>query len=182
MANYLTQQDVQDYGTELIDVVQRGALHAVAPQLQNLEQQNIELQRRLARESRARLDAVVEQAVPNYREIDNTPHWHRYLLTVDPLSGRVRQTLLNDAIASGTTHRVISFFRQFLQGGPRGRARPGRGHPHQASPSIPVPTSNSSSRTAKVPMPVEKLNGPGRKPTSSRPVAKAGCSGDVGGK
>ena len=33
---WLTQQDVQDYGTDLIDVVQRGALNAVAPHLQNL--------------------------------------------------------------------------------------------------------------------------------------------------
>ena len=43
-ADYLTEQDVQNYGNELIDVTQRAALHAVAPQLQELEQQNAELQ------------------------------------------------------------------------------------------------------------------------------------------
>ena len=66
------------------------------------EQQNLELQNRLAREARARLDAVVERAVPNYREIDQDPRWHNWLRSVDPLSGRVRQTLLDEAIASTT--------------------------------------------------------------------------------
>ena len=84
------------------DFAQRAALHAVAPHLQASEQQNLELQNRLAREARARLDAAVERAVPNYREIDQEPRWHNWLRSVDPLSGRVRQTLLDEAIASAT--------------------------------------------------------------------------------
>jgi hypothetical protein len=115
MAQYLTQQDVQDYGSDLVDFAQRAAVHAVAPHLQNLEQQNHELQRRLAQEARHRLDAAVEQAIPNYRTIDQDPRWHQFLLTVDSLSGRQRQTLLNDAIASADANRVIAFFRTFLR-------------------------------------------------------------------
>ena len=99
------------------EFAQRAALHAVAPHLQASEQQNLEPQNRLAREARARLDAAVERAVPNYREIDQDPRWHNWLRSVDPLSGRVRQTLLDEAIASVTPHRVISFFQQFLQSG-----------------------------------------------------------------
>ena len=37
MATWLTNEDVQNFGTELLDVSQRAALHAVAPALQNLE-------------------------------------------------------------------------------------------------------------------------------------------------
>ena len=55
------------------DFAQRAALHAVAPHLQASEQQNLELQNRLAREARHRLDRQVERAVPNYREIDQDP-------------------------------------------------------------------------------------------------------------
>jgi hypothetical protein len=55
--------------------------------------------------------------VPNYREIDKDPRWHQWLQTPDPPSGRVRQRLLDQAIASATPHRVISFFQQFLQSG-----------------------------------------------------------------
>ena len=87
----------------------------MAPHLQNLEQQNIELRQRLARETRHRLDQAVEQAVPNFREIDRDPYWHRWLLSTDPLSGRMRQDLLNEAIAAADASKVVSFFRGFLQ-------------------------------------------------------------------
>jgi hypothetical protein len=112
--SYLTQDDVQNYGNELIDVTQRAALHAIAPHLMNLEQQNAELQARLAKDTRRILDQQVELAVPNYREIDRDPRWHRWLLGVDVLSGRVRQQLLNEAISSASAPRVISFFKGFL--------------------------------------------------------------------
>ena len=127
--SYLTQQDVQNYGSELLDVSQRAALHAIAPHLQNLEQQNAELQRRLQKEARHRLDSQVEAAIPNYREIDRDPQWHRWLLGYDTLSGEVRQRLLNTAIQSGDAGRVIAFFRGYQRevgGTQASSAAPGR--------------------------------------------------------
>ena len=106
---------MNNYGPELINVTQRAALQAVAPHLQNLESQNVALRQRLAVEARHRLDQRVERAVPDYREIDRDPQWHRWLLGVDTLTGRVRQQLLNDAIASGSDARVAAFFRGFQQ-------------------------------------------------------------------
>jgi hypothetical protein len=116
MANYyLTQDDVNNYGHELIDVTQRAALHAVGPALEGLAQQNEELRQRLAVEARRNLDQRVAAAVPNYQAIDRDPRWHRWLLQVDPLSGHPRQLLLNDAIASGSDARIAAFFRGFQQ-------------------------------------------------------------------
>jgi hypothetical protein len=115
MVDYLTRTDLENYGSDLLDVTQRAALHAVAPHLQNLEQQNAELQRRLAKEARHRLDSQIERALPNYREIDRDPHWHRWLLGYDTYTGLVRQQLLNNAIASGDANRVVAFFRGFQQ-------------------------------------------------------------------
>jgi len=109
----LTQQDLDNYGSELLDVSQRAAMHAVAPHLQNLEYQNAELRQRLAAEARHRLDREVEAAVPNFREIDRNPEWHNWLRQPDPLSGRPRQMLLDDAIASGSVSRVSAFFNGF---------------------------------------------------------------------
>jgi hypothetical protein len=60
-SSYLTQNDVDNYGHELIDVTQRAALQAVAPHLQSLEQQNAALQRRLAIEVRRRLDDQISR-------------------------------------------------------------------------------------------------------------------------
>jgi hypothetical protein len=124
MSNYLTHEDVQNYGSELVAFSQRAALNAAAPHLQNLEQQNLELQRRLAIEARRNLDQRVEAAVPDFREIDRDPDWHRYLLGVETYSGRVRQVLLNDAIAAGDASRVIQFFRGFR------REEQNSGQPH----------------------------------------------------
>src|SRR5262245_1295507 len=101
MANYLTQDDVYNYGGDMLDMSQRAALHAVAPHLQNLEHQNAELRHHLAREQRHRLDQQVEAAIPNYREIDNDPRWHAWLRGLDLLNGRVRQYLLDQAISAG---------------------------------------------------------------------------------
>ena len=77
MSDYLTQDDVQNYGGDLLDVSQRAAMHAVTPHLQALGQQNAELQRRLAIEARKNLDQRVATAVPNYQAIDQNPAWHR---------------------------------------------------------------------------------------------------------
>jgi hypothetical protein len=75
MAAWLTTEDEQNYGRELLDVSQRAALHAVAPAIQDLRQQGAELQRRLAIEARRNLDQAVERAIPNYQEVDRDPRW-----------------------------------------------------------------------------------------------------------
>ena len=112
---YLTNEDVQNYGSDFVDFAQRAAAHVVAPQIQQLQEENHQLQQRLAREARHRLDAAVAQAVPDYENIDRDPRWHQWLLQIDPLNGVVRQQVLNDAIAAGSAVRVIAFFRGFLQ-------------------------------------------------------------------
>jgi hypothetical protein len=114
MPDYLTQQDVQDFGPELVDFAQRAAIQATAPHLQQLGQQNAALEQQLAIERRKRLDQEVAAAVPNYEQIDADPRWHRWLLQPDPLTGAVRQEVLNDAIMSGSASRVVAFFRGFL--------------------------------------------------------------------
>jgi hypothetical protein len=110
---YLTPEDEQNYGRDLLDVTQRAAMQVVAPKIIEIEEQNAHLRRELVKEQRNNLDRLVEMAVPNYREIDRNPRWHRWLLGIDLLSGRVRQQLLNEAIASASAPRVISFFHGF---------------------------------------------------------------------
>jgi hypothetical protein len=113
--NFLTRADVENYGSDLVDFAQRAAAHAMAPHLQNLNAENAELRQQLAREARHRLDQQVAAAIPNYRDIDRDPRWHQWLMTLDPLTGQIRQQLLNDAIASGSVARVSAFFRGFQQ-------------------------------------------------------------------
>jgi hypothetical protein len=111
--NFLTPEDEQNYGRDLLDVAQRAALQVVAPKVHEIELQNKDLQGQLAKERRRGLDQAVELAVPDFREIDRNPRWHRWLLGIDVFTGTVRQRLLDDAIASASAPRVISFFNSF---------------------------------------------------------------------
>ena len=56
MPAYLTEQDEQTYGRELIDFATRAAAQTVAPHLQYLEAQNASLRQQLNREQRHRVD------------------------------------------------------------------------------------------------------------------------------
>ena len=114
MPNYLTQKDVEDYGHDVLDLAQRAALHATAPELQRINDQNESLRRQLAQEQRRGLYRTLDAQLPTWQEIDNDPRWRQWLLFSDPLNGRPRQSLLNDAIAKGDATRVLSFFRSFL--------------------------------------------------------------------
>jgi hypothetical protein len=125
MANsFLTREDEDNYGRDLLDVSQRAALHALAPHLQQtqaqmnmLAQENADLRARQAQEQRRRLDQQVAAAVPDYREIDRDPAWHRWLLGTDLMSGRLRQQLLNEGIASGNAGQVKAVFDGFRRQG-----------------------------------------------------------------
>ena len=148
--SYLTEQDVQNYGTDLVDFTRRAAADALAPTLAQIEQQNADLRERLAREARRGLDQRVELAIPNYREIDRDPRWHKWLLGVDVLSGRVRQTFLNEAISAADAPRVISFFRGFL-------------HEEQATGHLePAPYSQPAAPPREPAVSLASLAAPGR--------------------
>ncbi|HVI66668.1 MAG TPA: hypothetical protein VM910_29440 [Bradyrhizobium sp.] len=143
---YLTPEDEQYYGRDLIDFTTRAATQAVAPYLQNLEQQNATLQRRLAREQRHRLDQQVTAAVPNWPEIDQNPRWHAWLSTVDPLSGCPRQRLLDDAIASGSAERCAAFFQSFMREQRDSRSTPAHSRPRPAQSSSNAAANQSELR------------------------------------
>jgi len=146
---YLTKEDEQNYGRDLLDVAARAALQTVSPHIQTLEQQNKELRQRLAKQDRRAMDIAVEARVPNFREIDRNPRWHRWLLGIDVLSGRVRQTLLNDAISAGSAPRVAHFFESFLN------EEAATGHTPEPSPSPVVPPREPA-------IPLATLAAPGR--------------------
>ena len=68
----------------------------------------------MAIEARRNLDAAVERAIPNYREIDRDPRWRQFLRGTDPYTGQPFQSLLNIAIVDGDADRVAAIFRGFM--------------------------------------------------------------------
>jgi hypothetical protein len=119
MASYLTREDEQNFGPELLDVAIRAARHGLAPELQRLHEENQQLQGQLDSATKLSLDRELDREVPNWREINTDPRFHAWLLTPEPYSGAIRDRLLKDAVAAGDAQRLIRFFQGFVreQGG-----------------------------------------------------------------
>jgi hypothetical protein len=123
----LTQQDVEDYGQELVDFSRRAALEALGPEMRALQQQNQALQARLRQQTRQDLEQQLDQSVPGWRRAYSDPAWREWLDALDDYSGRSRRELINHAAEAGDAVRVAAFFRQpAAQHGPAGsyRSRP----------------------------------------------------------
>jgi hypothetical protein len=110
----LRPEDEQTYGADFLDVAQRAALQAVAPQLQRLEQRNQQLERRLQQTSIEGINSALDREVPNWTQINLSPKFKNWLRIRDIYSGRVRQDLLKEAHSAANAARVVSFFKGFL--------------------------------------------------------------------
>jgi hypothetical protein len=87
-------------------------------------QQNTTLREQLASMSPHLLEQAVEREIPTFREINRDPRWSAWLAARHEYSGFTRQQLLDDAVRTGNSHRVISLFRGFQQAAAAGRAGP----------------------------------------------------------
>jgi hypothetical protein len=101
----------------LLDVAQRAARQAMAPELQQLHNENLALQSQLDVATKARIDQYLDANVPNWREINNSEKFHAWLLLPDTFSGVIRDRLLKDAAATGNAQRVANFFNAFVAAG-----------------------------------------------------------------
>ena len=143
----LTDEDKATYGEDLINVVQRAAVEAVAPEINQLRQRNQQLERKVQQQDQNGIFAALDQAVPNWREINESDRFKAWCRLPDLYSGVLRGRLLNDAFRAGQSPRVAQFFRGFLA-------------EEVATGQEPAPLPPAVERTAAVPL--ETLAAPGR--------------------
>lgn len=119
----VTSKDVEEYGDSL-DVmrrVSREELAAANRRVSELEQMIRQLQtnvvprveqvaQRQAQSAEQDFWSELSGSVPAWKEINNDPQFHKWLLEVDPLTGSTRQTYLADAQSKLDARRVASFF------------------------------------------------------------------------
>jgi hypothetical protein len=141
----LTEQEMQDYGPEFIDVVRRAATEIAAPlhqELQDLRGRLGHVQQETGNAFLTRMNATVGGLVPNWQELNRDPRFVQWVQLPDMFSGAMRQQLMQDAWNSGDAHRVAAFFRAYLAEeaavDPRASARPPQ-QPHLASPQPGMP-------------------------------------------
>lgn len=118
---YLTDQDRADYA-DSIDVMRRAAREEFAPFMeqfnQKLDSVNTTVSNQVQQVSRTQnltrselFYQKLDQAIPNWKEINESPEFQQWLSEIDPLTGIQRQIYLNDAHQQMDVGRVAQFFR-----------------------------------------------------------------------
>ena len=117
-------EEVEEYGADFIDMIERAALQRVAPQIDEMQNTIKNLMGQLSGQvsnvaqkqhqtDEQRFFAKVGEGVPNWQSINVTPEWLSYLSEPDPMTGITRQVYLDDARRSLDVGRVVNIFKSF---------------------------------------------------------------------
>jgi hypothetical protein len=110
----LSQDEIQAYGLEALSVMERKAREVVQPFVEQVTWQNQALRQELQQVKSNDIWSMLDQRLPNWREINQDSGWKEWLTIPDVYSGLPRQQLLNQAFAAGDADRVLTFFNGFL--------------------------------------------------------------------
>jgi hypothetical protein len=141
----LTQQQIEEFGQETIDMMRSVANEEAAAATQyarKLEEELRTLKNMLSTQvqpqvqhlatshqqaTEARFFAELDQLVPSWSAINDNPAFHDWLMDQDPFSGHTRDAMLKAAASSFDSRRAANFFSTFLamvsagqQGGQQG--------------------------------------------------------------
>ena len=126
----VTPKDVEEYGPEMYDFIGRVAEKVFAEKfLPIIGRMQSEFEARvIATESTVGNVAVRQQqteeekfwlrlldAVPNWQEINVMPEWLSWLAEHDRLLGTTRQAVLDQAVSTLDSDRIIAVFEQFIE-------------------------------------------------------------------
>lgn len=121
VASTLTDDEIKDYGPELIDVMKRAAVEAVQGELSTLRQENADLKAAVgsvgqtqAQSVKEKLYASLAEQVPNWKQVNTHPDFLEWLNQEDVYSGLARGQMLTRAFTQNDTVRVVRFFKGFL--------------------------------------------------------------------
>ena len=110
----ITEEDRNTYGDDFLDVAQRAARAAIAPELEDLRAQNQSLQKTVNSSVKRDLFASVAQTIPNWRQINATTQWKAWLALRNIYTGEVRQQILNKALSGADAPKIVALFKDFL--------------------------------------------------------------------
>jgi len=122
----LTQKDVEEYGSELVDMVKRAAqdvssnttaeiLQLVEERLKKLEGSVQTVEQSTARTAQEVFFDSLTKSVPNWQQLNTDETFLNWLNQPEPMVGAPRLQLLQDAVAKQDVRRAASFFNTFEQ-------------------------------------------------------------------
>lgn len=181
----LSDEDLQNYGPDLLDAALRYAMPRIEKRmealkadiesrLEALEQGVDRVKVHTAEDARekffGRLDERTKDWTKSWREIDRTEEFGAWLDEEDPLTGVIRRNALVDACRIGDDARAVRFFEAFASqtGVSTGSRDSAKG---KATPSGTEETTPTAPASQEAPAPsLEDFAAPGR-PVPSQPSA-----------
>ncbi len=162
----ITPEERDNFGPEMLDVVGRRAQEAISPQLAELRAMMDTLKQEVTgtvqtvkQTTRQGMLAALDQALPDWRQINVTPEFKAWLALPDPYFGVSRHSALLTAFEKNDTPRVLNFFKGFVSDlAAQAPAEP----PATVQPPAPAAPAKPS---------LETLAAPGRARTSAQPNA-----------
>lgn len=112
---FVTDDDMTNYGQDMLDAVKRAALEAVAPEIERLALETKNIKQQVKRTTTSTVAQSLDAEVPQWRQINTDPKFKNWLRLRDIYSNQVRQDMLNTAHASADAARVVAFFKGFLE-------------------------------------------------------------------
>lgn len=116
----VTQQDVDTFGGDLVDLIGRKAREiateeaiALQTRVKDLEGQLGHTSQRVETSDNDRFYMHLGGAVPDYRAVNTDPRWLNWLKQTDPMTGNTRQQYLDVAASQRNVGRVASIFNAF---------------------------------------------------------------------
>ena len=154
----VTDDEVRDYGEDLLKVVGKKAREELAPVISSYEAKIADLERQLKgvntvvqQDSQKKLLDTLDEKLPKWRDLNRDEEFLSWLRLPDPFSGAIRHEMLKAAYAQGNASRVLAFFNGFL-----------------AEEAATTPAEGEPARGTKVPkVPLENLAAPGRAKTAA---------------
>jgi hypothetical protein len=158
----ITEEERKAYGDDLLDVVSRKAMEAVNPQIQRLRNENQDLRRRVQSNEARDIYSVLDEEIPDWKDVNVHPDFLQWLNLPDIYSGTVRAGMLKAAFEAGDAPRVLAFFRGFLSESPQHR-----GQTPQATPAAQAPKREAARDLREFAAPGKARPAPGPAPSAA---------------
>ncbi len=161
--NLVTPQEREAYGDEMLDVIAKRAREVFGKEVETLKHkvgsitgqlQNFGEQFQLS--ARDQMFAELDREIPEWRSLNRDQNFIQWLGLTDPLSGAIRNVLLNAAVMANDKSRVAAFFRSFVSEG--ATVDPDRSEPDRRTPSVTLKNLAAPGRVRSAPAtaPAEK--------------------------
>lgn len=123
----VSQKDIDDFGSDLIDVIRRVSSDAVTAAVGNVEaklaalsdkldqaaSQTEEVRQHQGKDRQNRFFTRLAELVPDYVEVNANQEFLAWLGDVDPLSGQIRQQFLESAVRADDADRTANLFKEW---------------------------------------------------------------------